>query len=167
MTIPKVSIRKPKAQDELRFKTATPARTSARITCRVCQRPAEVPIDWPALLCRICIADLAMCEAHAAALHQAATTRLMAAIERWEALLSAADAETRGRWEAYERAVVAAAGDAEAQAAINRRRVKTILAGGPLAELFQACIAREDEADACNEMLERVTSILAQVEAAQ
>src|SRR5258707_2363260 len=56
----------------------------AHITCRVCDRPATVGIDHPALLCLECMADLDATRDHVQAWLSAALSALDTNQQAWE-----------------------------------------------------------------------------------
>jgi len=72
---------------------------TARITCRVCDKPAEVPILSSGLLCTLCRADLDATERHIRETLAAAEQALHAAWERWDADLAHADTADRERYQ--------------------------------------------------------------------
>lgn len=75
-----------------------------RITCRVCERPAAVPIDHPALLCPLCLEDLDKTARHVAERYAAVLVRFQQA---WQTLEDAVAASDERAWwdqvEAYRR----------------------------------------------------------------
>jgi len=80
------------------FTDVAPARTMAaleRITCRVCERPAAVPIDHPALLCPLCMEDLDATASHVAERYAAVVVRFQGA---WQTLEDAVAASPDRAW---------------------------------------------------------------------
>lgn len=105
---------------------------TARITCRVCNRPATVAIDAPARLCALCGADVPATVAHVQTTYAAALARVDDAWARFDADMAQADEGTATRWAAY-----MDAGDAP-QVLETRRKVRAGLVVGPLAVLIAA-----------------------------
>lgn len=88
------------SDDDLFGFTAAPPkpRTTARITCRVCERPATVPIDAAGLLCDHCRADLDATQRHIDAVLSAALFRIQEVIEAFEVWLVQQDFESQNRY---------------------------------------------------------------------
>lgn len=82
-----------------------PSATS-RITCRVCRRPAAIPLGALGLLCDLCREDLGEATKHVQAIQWAAGKRLRQQWEAFDAHLAAADQATRERWAKVEAARV-------------------------------------------------------------
>jgi len=81
------------------FVAAPPApRTTARITCRVCEKPAEVALDAAGLLCAHCRADLDATQRHIDAVLSAALFRIQEVIEAFEVWLALQDFESQNRY---------------------------------------------------------------------
>lgn len=71
---------------------------TARITCRVCNKPAEVPILSSGLLCCFCRQDLDATEAHICQTLAVAEQAAEEAWERWEADRAHADPADQERY---------------------------------------------------------------------
>ncbi len=81
------------------FVAAPPApRTTARITCRVCEKPAEVALDAAGLLCAHCRADLDATQRHIDAVLSAAMFRIQEVIEAFEVWVALQDFESQNRY---------------------------------------------------------------------
>lgn len=115
---------------------AAPARRpavkrTARITCRVCECSATVPIDAPAKLCTLCAEDLDRTTAHITARYDAAAGRHHDAWERLDADVAHADEATVARWQRYLAAL-------ETPPALEtRERVRAGVVAGPFADLVR------------------------------
>lgn len=70
-----------------RAAVSPPPTTPARITCRVCDRAAHVPLDHPALLCHECLADIDATAAHVAERTAIVLARWMREYEAFQALV--------------------------------------------------------------------------------
>src|SRR5690242_18908515 len=68
----------------LRKETQAIEKPTGRITCRVCDRPATVPLDHPALLCPECLSDLNATRARVRSWLDSVLAQLDAAIAAWE-----------------------------------------------------------------------------------
>lgn len=125
--------------DELFGARRAPLPATARITCRVCIRPAEVPLDTAGLLCGLCREDTAAALVH---VRTVASGALWATEEAWmrlEADVAHADETTRARWNAYQDAITA--GDprvAATEAAVRAGRA------GSFADLVSRWLAYQD-----------------------
>jgi hypothetical protein len=62
---------------------------TGRITCRVCDRPATVPLNHPALLCLECMGDLAATEARVRGWLNSLLALMDATIATWEVVRAA------------------------------------------------------------------------------
>lgn len=115
------------------FTDVAPAPTMAaleRITCRVCERPAAVPIDHPALLCPLCIEDLDATARHVAERYAAIVVRFQTA---WQTLEDAVAASPEQAWWAQVETYRASADYSAATFSEAWRRAK--VAGGERARL--------------------------------
>src|SRR5690606_41253370 len=90
--------------------TVAQART-ARVTCRVCERPAEVALDAPRL-CAFCAEDLDRTAEHIASRLWMGANHLDTVWRQLDAGVRHADEVTLGRWNAFQDAV--ASGDPRA-----------------------------------------------------
>lgn len=107
--------------------------TMAHITCRVCGKPARVPIDHPALLCPLCIEDLDATAAHVQDGITTVLNRWEALNARWETTLSHSPAQAR--WAKVEAAIIAhGLQDATVQRTWHQRKAE----GGAFADLLTA-----------------------------
>lgn len=113
---------------------APTAVATAHITCRVCERPATVPVDHPALLCDLCLEDLDKTQAHVADWLGATLKRLDQNKERWEQNLAASDAASR--WPAIQGALIAVAEKRATQSQLDATWAKRKTEGGALAQLL-------------------------------
>lgn len=72
-----------------------PSQQPARITCRVCNAPATVPVSWPALLCEHCMNDLDATRTHVQQCVDANLARLDAVTDGWLTQRDASPARDR------------------------------------------------------------------------
>lgn len=115
---------------------------TARITCRVCDRKATVPILSSGLLCPDCRADLDTTARHIAETLAAAEQRFVVAVEGWDADYAHADEQDQARYHVVCEA--RAAGAATFQAKYERALAK----GDGLSALLRSkerCDAVADE----------------------
>lgn len=132
-----------------------PTQKLARITCRVCEKPAEVPIDHPALLCSLCLEDLEKTRAHVQECIEKALERLDGAKLAWEVLRDASPA--RARWERVQEAMIAVAEGRVDKEAFKRQWQLRLSEGGALAALLRAWEVYARETDAAGAELERLS----------
>lgn len=109
---------------------------SGHITCRVCGRPATVPLDHPALLCPLCLMDLDTTRARVAQWLESALARLDANDAQWRATLDASPAQDA--WARVQGALIAVAEKRATQADLDRTWAKRKAEGGDLAKLLIA-----------------------------
>jgi hypothetical protein len=114
--------------DEIDWETprSTP---QAHITCRVCDRPATVPLDHPALLCNDCLSPLDATRQRVADWLTSALRRLDENKAQWEADVAASPAADR--WPAIQGALIAVAERRATQAALDATWAKRKGEGGP------------------------------------
>jgi hypothetical protein len=136
----------------------------AHITCRVCDRPATVPLDHPALLCPLCLIDLDATRARVAGWLAAALERLDANEQAWQATKSASAA--LDRWPAIQGALIAVAEKRVTSQALDATWQKRKAEGGALAQLLEAHEAYARECDRLNTELERLHRAQAEINAA-
>jgi hypothetical protein len=143
---------------------ARPARgavLTARITCRVCDKPATVPILSSGLLCEHCRRDLDATARHITQVLEATEARFVAAVERWDA--DYAHAEVRDQ-ERYQN--VGGARAALSAAEFARKYDRAYAKGDGLSMLLQS----KERCDAVAVEVERVrawaSAALEEVEAA-
>lgn len=112
----------------------------ARITCRVCERAAQVPADAAGLLCPPCRENLATTRAHVQHCLQATAQRCEALWTQLEADVAHADEATLARWHRFQDAVMS--GDAAVRTTEDRVRARQV--AGPFADLIARWIAYQD-----------------------
>lgn len=137
------------------------APSTARITCRVCERPAETAIDAPARLCQLCAEDLEKTAAHIAGRLQAAMWAAQDAWERLDADVGHADDATLARWHAFQDAITA--GDPRADE--TERRAAAVK--GDFAALVRRWVAWKTALDAMSRIERWAALARAEVEAAR
>jgi hypothetical protein len=108
---------------------------TARITCRVCERPATVPVDHPALLCELCLEDLDKTQARVTEWLKLALERLDRNKDVWERTLAGSAASDR--WPAIQGALIAVAEKRATQAQLDATWAKRKAEGGALAQLLR------------------------------
>lgn len=126
----------------------------ARITCRVCERSAQVPIDHPALLCLECMADLDGTRARVAGWVEKALERMAQVQHVWEVERDASPAA--GKWPAIQGALIAVAEKRATQAQLAATWSKRKAEGGDLAALLLAYEAYARECDRLGLELQRL-----------
>ena len=129
---------------------------TAHITCRVCDRPATVPLDHPALLCPGCLEDLDATRARVQAWLSAALAQLDANQAQWQATLVASPAQAR--WDAVQGAMIGVAEKRVAQSTFDRTWAKRKTEGGTLAQLLGDYEAYARECDRLSAELARLAS---------
>lgn len=138
--------------------TRGPALT-ARITCRVCERPAAVPILSSGLLCDLCRADLDATERHICARLAAAEQTLHDAWDTWHADHAAATERDQARY-----AAVCAAQAAPDYAA---RYQATLALGDGLSALLKSAERAEAALGAMKQVQTWANAALEEVRAAR
>lgn len=131
-----------------------PQPKAAHIICRVCDRPATVPLDHPALLCALCLLDLDMTRARVAEWLGKALERLDANKAAWEGIRDASPAAAK--WPAIQAAMIAVAEKRATPAALNATWAKRKAEGGALAKLLIAYEAYAMECDCLAEELNKI-----------
>lgn len=139
---------------------------TARITCRVCEKPAQVPIDAAGLLCDLCRGNIEVTQHHITHAQQAAQERLQNAWERFDADLAHASPEVDAAWAKVEAARLAVFNGTVTQAAFDEAWRRRKAAGGEFATLQESYEALEQVAEECNRQLEWASRAQAEVEAA-
>jgi hypothetical protein len=109
---------------------------TARITCRVCDRQATVPLNHPALLCLECIADPEKTRKHVAVWLETTLLQLDQAKEMWEVKLKWSPAAPR--WPAVADALAQVADKELDRAVLESRWQATLKQGGAMADLLRA-----------------------------
>ena len=155
---------------------------TTRITCRVCDRPAEIPILSSGLLCSLCRADLDATEVHIRGTLQAAEEALSDAWTRWDADLAHASDDDRAWWSKVSAAALAveqgamsrAEYDRKAKSALNLEPAALALKQGTMSQAEydqkarRAALLQQSEAvEALVRATERWARALAEVEAAR
>lgn len=136
-----------------RKKAPPPSRPSGHITCRVCDKPATVPIDHPALLCAFCLDDLNITRAHVAACVEAVLMRLDQAKAEWTEMLDFSPA--RDRWEKVQAAMIGVAEGRVSKDVLAHTWAKRKAEGGPLAVLLLAYERYARDTDQCAAELDK------------
>lgn len=136
----------------------------AHITCRVCDRPATVPLDHPALLCQGCLGDLEGTRERVAEWLAAALTALSANEQGWRATLAASPAQTA--WERVQAAMIGVAEKRVEKATFDRTWQKRLAEGGALGALLEAYEVYAREADRLEVELARLSRAQAEINAA-
>lgn len=90
--------------DPLSFDAPQRPPLTARITCRVCEKPAEIPILSSGLLCNLCRQNLDATEAHIRSTLAAAELRFQNALDTWNATYAQAEPRDQERYHAVEEA---------------------------------------------------------------
>lgn len=134
---------------------------NAHITCRVCDRPATVPIDHPALLCPLCLIDLDATRARVQAWLTSALARLDANQAAWDAISANND-----RWPTIQAALIAVAEKRATQNALDATWAKRKAEGGDLAKLLTAWEGYAKTADAIGEELAKLHLAQTEINAA-
>lgn len=119
------------------FWAATPQRAPAMticITCRVCNKPAEIPITASGLLCDLCRVDLATTETHIRDTLATAEQTLTDAWTRWDADL--AHSGEADWWARVSAAQIAVEQGQMTRAEFDRKVATTIKQGGIRATLW-------------------------------
>lgn len=141
-----------------------PSQQLARITCRVCDRAAQVPLDHPALLCLECLGDLDTARTYVVRCTDAVLGRLEAAQATWERTRDASPA--REAWAKVEAAMIAVAEKRATQAALDATWAKRKAEGGALAGLLRAHEDYAAATDQCGVELKRWHRAQAEINAA-
>lgn len=141
-----------------------PTQQLARITCRVCERAAQVPIDHPALLCPLCLEDLDKAHATVARCTDAVLSRLEAAQHTWNLTRDASTA--KDAWERVQTAMIAVSEGRATQAALDATWAKRKAEGGALASLLRAYEDYAAKTDQCGVELKRWHRAQAEINAA-
>lgn len=136
----------------------------ARITCRVCDTKAAVPVDHPALLCPLCLEDLDKTRARVQAWLAATLVRLDQAKAQWSATLERSPA--RPRWDGVATALAQVADKELDRSILESRWQATLNAGGPMAELLRAYEAYATETDRVGVELARLHKAQAEINTA-
>jgi len=141
-----------------------PSQQLTRITCRVCERTAMVPIGHPALLCHECMADLDMTRGYVARGTDAVLSRMDQALAEWREMLDFSPA--KDAWTKVEAAMIAVAEKRATQAALDATWAKRKAEGGALAELLIAYECYAATTDQCGVELNRWHRAQAEINAA-
>lgn len=130
-----------------------PPTSPAHITCRVCEKPARVPVDHPALLCALCLIDLDATAAHIQECLRAIWARWDEATERWQAQVAASG--HADRWAKVEAAMIGVGLGQVSARAFDEVWAKRKAEGGPFGALLEAWGLHKVELDAMSQELER------------
>lgn len=151
--------------DPLSFDVPRRPPLTARITCRVCDKPAEIPILAAGLLCDLCRADLDATEAHIRQTLDAAEQALTDAWTRWDAdLAHSGEAEW---WARVSAAALAVEQGQMPRADYDRKAQAALTQGGPRAALLRQSQATIDVAAATEWTRGWARAALEEVEAAR
>lgn len=124
-----------------------------RITCRVCDRAATVPLDWPALLCQECMEDLDATRERVAGWLGSALQRLDTNQAAWDAIRI-----NNERWQPIQAALIAVAEKRATPQALAATWTKRKAEGGALAALLIAYEGYAETADRIGEELNKLTA---------
>ena len=142
------------AWDALRAPTpALHSTERAHITCRVCEKPARVPVDHPALLCPLCLDNLDATAAHVHTCLEAVWARWDEATERWQAQVAASG--MADRWAKVEAAMIGVGLGQVSARTFDELWTKRKAEGGDFAALLVAFEAHKAELDRMSQELER------------
>lgn len=147
--------------DQLEIMPPKSAPKTCRITCRVCDKPATVKEDWPALLCKHCLDDLDATSAHVAECTQAVLRRMEANDEAWQKTV--AESAAQAEWRRVCDAMVAVAEKRATKETFDRSWAKRKAEATPLAALlteYEAFCFRLDQMGAELEKWHRATEEL-------
>lgn len=120
---------------------------TARITCRVCERQAEQPIETAGLLCPLCREDLDATVRHIHEVLSAAHARFLAAYDRLSAAEAHADERTYARYENVREHLAAAAEGRVSAESVRRRYDEAKARGDSLSALLKERDAAEKVAE--------------------
>lgn len=120
-----------------------------RITCRVCDKPATIPADHPALLCPLCLENLERTTAHVQTCAEHVIIKLDAIGAAWKAREKPAD------WAKVEAAMVAVAEKRMKRAVFHQAWQQRKAEGGALGATITAYEAYARECDALGAELDR------------
>lgn len=134
---------------------------TARITCRVCDARAEVPVLHPALLCPACLADLPATRARVQGWVDAALALLDSNATTWARC--AADP----LWQPVQRALEAVADGTMAHAQLDRTWATRTAEGGALATLLERYEGYVRECERLSVELTRLDGAMREIEQAE
>jgi hypothetical protein len=137
-TRPRIKLRSPDG-DSLFSDAQTAARAQpepTRATCRVCELSFIVAPDQPAIICPHCTVDLDATEAHVTATRDGAIATYTTAKAQLEALVDAADAKVRARYDVVREKLYECLGLPDT--ALQRRLDATIAEGDALSAIVEA-----------------------------
>lgn len=139
---------------------------AARITCRVCGKPAEIPIVTPGLLCDLCRSDIEAIRQHINEVAQKAADRLSAVFNAFDIAVMTASPEVQAAWTKVEAARVAMANGTVTRERFDANWQRRKSEGGEFAELLTHYEGLEQVAEECNRQLEWAASAAGEVQAA-
>lgn len=136
----------------------------AHITCRVCDRPATIGIDHPALLCPECLEDLDATRDRVAAWLASALARLDENERQWQADITANPAGEK--WPTIQAALIAVAEHRATPQALASTWAKRKAEGGALARLLKNYELYAATCDQLAEELEKLHQAQREINAA-
>lgn len=136
----------------------------AHITCRVCDRPATVPLDHPALLCNECLENLDQTRIHVQKWLASVLAGLDEAKATFDELVMRSPAAAR--WQAVQAALIGVAEKRVEQHVFDATWQKRKAEGGPLAQLLLAYEGYAQECDRLGEELDRLDKAQTEINAA-
>lgn len=131
-----------------------------RVTCRVCEKPAQVPVDAPAKLCDLCGEDAHRTARHVRDVYARAFWRCDEVWARFNNQVQLADTATHARWDAYQDAI-----DAHDPRVAETERLVRGGVAGPFASLVRAYLEWRDAVARVGEVLAWQQAALAELEA--